>query len=277
MTEIASDLHTQSTGRAPARDTSLPAETTADGDWNAAARRLIRLRLDLHDGPMQDLVACGFALDLLRRELEGLPADTAAARRQLDGAMRQLGEVERALRSLAADGRNDAAHSIVDVVDNEIARFAQWNGARVELDVAGDVEPATDSQRIALQSVLREALTNIARHADATEVRVEMFEANDIIYLRIRDNGKGCDPVDVDLDIDGRSHLGLAGMRERLELLDGSLVFASRPGGPTTVTAALKRWRPVRQLAGQKKGRRKAGARRSAAAMLKAAASRDDR
>jgi len=263
MTETASDLHVP---RAGARTHDDP-----------ATRRLIRLRLDLHDGPMQDLVACGFALDLIRRELDALPVDTASARGRLEGAMRQLGEVERSLRSFAADGERVQTSSIVDVVDNEIARFAQWNGARVELDIAGDVEPATASQRIALQSVLREALTNIARHADATEVRVELFEASGVIYLRVRDNGNGCDPSVAGLDADGRCHLGLAGMRERLELLDGSLVFSSRPGGPTTVTAALKRWHPVRELSGAKrKPRKKTASSRRKGTTLKVTTSSDD-
>jgi signal transduction histidine kinase len=245
----------------------------------AALRRLIRLRLDLHDGPMQDLVACGFELDLLRRELDALQVDTSEARRALENAMRQLGEIERALRSFAADRTTVEPTSIVDVVDNEIARFAQWNGARVELELTGDVEPATDSQRIALQSVLREALTNIARHADATEVRVELYEADGVIYLSVRDNGKGCEPAAAGLDADGRAHLGLAGMQERLELLDGTLIFPSRPGGPTTVTAALRRWHPLRELAAAKRPARKktAPGRLRGAIALKVKPSADDR
>ena len=211
---------------------------------DAAKRRLIRLRLDLHDGPMQDLVAAGFALGLLQRELEALRGDTRAALRQLEAVKRQLGEVERALRSVVADGSDTGEGSLVDLVREEIARFGRWNGARVELEVADDVEPATRSQRIALQRVLREALANVARHAEATQVRVELLEADDVIYLRVRDNGKGCDPAALPRHADGRARLGLAGMHERLELLDGTLSFTTRPGGPTTVTAAVKRWRP---------------------------------
>jgi signal transduction histidine kinase len=228
---------------------------------DATKRRLIRLRLDLHDGPMQDLVAAGFALGLLQREIEAVPADTSSALRQLDAVKRQLGEVERALRSVVTNSGDGDESSLVELVRDEIARFGQWNGARVEVEVAGDVEPATDSQRIALQRVLREALANVARHAEATEVRVELLEDGDVIYLRVRDNGKGCDPAALPQHADGRARLGLAGMQERLELLDGTLTFSTRPGGPTTVTAAVKRWHP--------------GARRPNA--LKALATCDDR
>jgi signal transduction histidine kinase len=194
---------------------------------------------------MQDLVAAGFAVGLLQREIEDLPADTSSALRQLDAVKRQLGEVERALRSVVTNSSENDKSSLVDLVHDEIAHFGRWNGARVEVEVAGEVEPATDSQRIALQRVLREALANVARHADATEVRVELLEDDEVIYLRVRDNGKGCDPAALPHHPDGRARLGLAGMYERLELLDGTLTFSTRPGGPTTVTAALKRWRPA--------------------------------
>ena len=113
--------------------------------------------------------------------------------------------------------------------------------ALVELEIVDAVQPDTDSQRIALQRVLREALTNVQRHAEATSVRVELFDVEGGFCLRVRDDGKGCDPA---YD-DGRVRHGLSGMRERLELLGGSLDFDSRPGGPTVVTAVLRRWHPT--------------------------------
>lgn len=220
-----------------------PLGATAGTELDAARRSLIRLRLDLHDGPMQDLTAVGFTLGSLQRELDALAADTSAAQRQLDEVRRQLGEVEHALRAVAGGGDEPLSESIVDLVQTEVARFAQWNGARVEIQLSGEVEPETDSQRIALQRVLREALTNVARHANASEVQVELFEDEGAVGLRVRDDGRGCDPALATRDGDGR-RLGLAGMRERLELLGGSLSFTSAPGGPTIVTATVKRWRP---------------------------------
>ncbi len=251
MSEIHQQRQTQANARARGRHATrlvgvppLPGTASPDSAAEAARRSLVRLRLDLHDGPMQDLAAVGFALSALQRELEALPGDTAAARGQLEEVKRQLGEVERALRSVAGGGSEFHASRIVDLVRAEIARFEQWNSARVDLELSGDVEPATNSQRIVLQRVLREALTNIARHADATEVQVALFETDDTVCLRIHDDGRGFDPVEASSSPDGRTRLGLSGMRERLELLDGTLSFSSAPGGPTTVTATVRRWRP---------------------------------
>ena len=73
---------------------------------------------------------------------------------------------------------------------------------------------------------LREAVTNIARHADATQARIEMERAPASVRLQISDNGRG--------GIDGEGN-GLCGMRERVRVLGGTLVIASPRGGGTRV------------------------------------------
>jgi signal transduction histidine kinase len=206
----------------------------------AVRRRLARLKLDLHDGPMQDLAGIGLALAALRRELEALPGETSSAVAQVNVIGDALGKIEYALRSLIVDDVAVEPASVADIVHEEVARFEQLSTARVELDLVDTIQPDTDSQRIVLQRVLREALTNAARHAQPTRVRVELFEVAGGFCLRIRDDGKGCG----DAHANGHDHRGLAGMRERLELIGGDLEFDSRPGGPTTVTAVLKRWHP---------------------------------
>jgi signal transduction histidine kinase len=206
----------------------------------AVRRRLTRLKLDLHDGPMQDLAGIGFALAGLRRELESHPAGMSSAVERVDVIGDALDQIERALRSLIADDDGLGPASVEDIVHDEVARFEEMSSASVEIDLVDDVQPETDSQRIVLQRVLRETLTNVVRHADASNVHVELFEVEQGICLRIGDDGKGCGR----LYDDGRMRHGLSGMRERLELLGGSLEFDSRPGGPTTVTAVLRRWDP---------------------------------
>jgi len=102
------------------------------------------------------------------------------------------------------------------------------------------LETDTDSQRIALHRVLREALTNVSRHANASKVVVRLYEEGDVIYLQVADDGDGFEARPIRRRSAG---IGLRGMRERLRLLGGSLQIDSRPGGPTTITAAVHRWR----------------------------------
>lgn len=208
-------------------------------------RSLVRIALDLHDGPLQDLGAIGFGLKRLAIGLDELPVDTSRAAHDVAEIQRQLASLEAALRALAE--RSDTGFenaTLIDLIDSEVARFRRRSQATIEIDIVGDVEPETASQRIALNRVLRESLTNVARHAGATDVRIGVVESKNVVYLQIVDNGVGFDPTLQLRGSDGRAHLGLEGMRRRLELLDGTLTVETRPGGPTSITAAVKRWRP---------------------------------
>jgi signal transduction histidine kinase len=203
-------------------------------------RRLLRLSLDLHDGPMQDLMALGFSLERLRRDIEELPVDTGGLGVQIDGIREQLSDIEVALREMAsAEADSARAASLADLVADEIARFRRLDDAELQLDIDETIETETDSQRIVLHRVLREALSNINKHADASTVSIELFEADEVVYLRVSDDGVGFDPAGE------RGGLGLNGMQDRLLLLGSRLDIDSRPGGPTTVTAAVRRWRPA--------------------------------
>jgi signal transduction histidine kinase len=210
-----------------------------------AQRGLRRLSLDLHDGPMQDLVAVGFALERLRRDVNELPVDSAALSFQVDGIRDQLVAIEGALRELAGDQTDRACDtSLVDLVADEVARFEQLDPAAVvSLEIDGQIETETDSQRIALHRVLHEALTNIHKHARAQTVTVRLHEEREVIYLQVTDDGIGFTP---EIQRRGQTQgLGLEGMNDRLRLLGSTLQIESSPGGPTTIIAAVRRWRPA--------------------------------
>ncbi|NJN97532.1 MAG: hypothetical protein HC875_27350 [Anaerolineales bacterium] len=90
-------------------------------------------------------------------------------------------------------------------------------------------------------SFLQEALTNIAKHAQATQVWVNLASSDHSIHLTVKDNGRG---FDLQNWLAVESHLkgiGLLGMRERLEALGGSLAVESQPGQGACLTARLPR------------------------------------
>lgn len=109
------------------------------------------------------------------------------------------------------------------------------------------MELHTDSQRIALDRVLREALVNVEKHSGAANVTVHLDGSRDKLVLTVRDDGRG---FESDTSDSLRLRIGLRGMRERLELIGGELSVASRAGGPTTVTATIEKWRPATQFTG---------------------------
>jgi len=87
----------------------------------------------------------------------------------------------------------------------------------------------------ALFRILQETLTNVARHADATQVDVRLAQEGDFFILNVRDNGKGIS----DDQLTAGSSLGILGMRERAVLLGGQLTIRGAPGDGTTVTVRV--------------------------------------
>jgi len=228
----------------PARFAPAVANESSLPEAEAMRRRLVRLAYDVHDGPMQSLIAVGYGLQQLRQELMrptavgDAPGDLAA---QIAPLLAELAAAEAGLRSLITTlERNGSAE--IDTLDviaaTEIARFSRRCDAATEIIVQPDCRPDSHSQALAIGAVLREALNNIAKHARAEEVLVRLLEDQSEILLEITDNGEGFNPAAT------APGIGLASMRGRLRLLDGELEVWSAPGGPTTITARFRRWQP---------------------------------
>jgi len=112
--------------------------------------------------------------------------------------------------------------------------FAQRSGLKLTLEL--NETPTDDGDRLALYRLVQEALTNVLRHAKATQVRVSLTEADGWLQMQIRDDGQGFNP-----DAVGAGHHGLLGMRYRIESLGGTLQLLSAPGRGTLVLARLPR------------------------------------
>jgi two-component system NarL family sensor kinase len=129
------------------------------------------------------------------------------------------------------------------MVEEQVGTFRQrCPGIVVDVAAYGDVELHTDSQRIALDRVLRESLTNIAKHSGAKNVTVHLQGLAGVLLLKVQDDGCGFDP---EVWEQSTARLGLRSMRSRVELLGGGLTVDTQVGGPTTITAAIEKWRPA--------------------------------
>jgi signal transduction histidine kinase len=212
----------------------------------ALQRRLARMAFDVHDGPMQDLTAIGYRVRTLQSRVAKLVGGARAADVSLETDFEELTNqllgAEKTLRSMMFSLEENAAAqaSLLAIVDAHVERFSQHASAAVEVIANGDLELHTDSQRIVVERVLQESLSNIAKHAGAENVTIRLSEIENSLRLEVSDDGRGFDP-----DACGRigtAHIGLEGMRERLQLIGGTLRVESRIGGPTTITAELEKW-----------------------------------
>ena len=113
----------------------------------------------------------------------------------------------------------------------------------VNFEVIGGNRPLPVRVEVGLYRVAQEALTNVARHAQARRVEVNIQKLSDCICMKITDDGKSFN-VERTLNANGGKRLGLLGMRERLEMVGGNLVVESAPGAGTTVQARIPLGKP---------------------------------
>jgi signal transduction histidine kinase len=218
------------------------------GDASGAVqRRLARLRFDLHDGPQQDIHLLSEDLrlfrDQLRPMLDGDP-DQDRALGRLDDLEAQLVVLDGDLRRLVMTVESPflTPSSLHDALTGLTQAFAERTGVMPETSLTGSPSSLSDSQQIALLSLVREALSNIRRHSDAQRVQIAIETGEDGIGVRVTDDGSGFDPEPTLARAAQAGRLGLVGMHERVRMLGGSTQIRSRPGGPTVVSASLPAW-----------------------------------
>jgi len=206
----------------------------------AGARLFARLGFDLHDGPLQEIAALTAELRLLRAEATQASPELVALR--LDDALAMLASIESGVRGLAGamDSTSLVSRPFAELLRDEAAEAAA-NGVEIAVELTGDIDSCTPSQKIALLRVVQESLSNVARHSEADSATVVVSAGETELVAEVIDRGRGFD-VEAARNA-GR--LGLVGMAERIRLLDGTLEIESRPGGPTSVRATIPRWRPV--------------------------------
>lgn len=206
-------------------------------------RRLVRLAFDLHDGALQDLAALAIELQLFRTRMAANAPDDRLVLGHVDDFAARVGAIESDLRELAQSlsAPSLTRTPLAQVLQSQVDALAAA-GVAVTHEIYGSVEWFTPSLRIALVRLVEAAFENIRLHSQARGASLTVTAEPNRARLEIVDDGKGFD-VEPTLGAAARSgRLGLAGMRERIRLLDGRLEITSRPGGPTRITVEVPRW-----------------------------------
>src|SRR5918999_1082415 len=197
-----------------------------------------RLARDLHDEVNQALTAILLRLEALAQDTPPERADEVAElKRLVNQAMEELLTLARQLRPSALDD-----HGLVPAVEAQLKRFSARTGIEVRLHTEGDPNELPEVMQTAIFRVAQEALANVARHAGATIVEVDLDEESGAAELRVRDDGAGFDPGAIPRAGSERpgAGLGLGGMAERARLVGGELDVRSAPGGGTSVTLRVR-------------------------------------
>jgi len=162
-----------------------------------------------------------------------------AARSRLAEAMALLEQAGTQVRSMALELRP----TMLDTagLDATLRWLAASNQEQtgIETHVAGHLNDVSGDQAITCFRVVQEALTNVVRHARAHQVWIDLSRTESALELTVRDDGVGFDASRTLAQAAGQGHLGLLGMRERVEILGGSVVVDSAPGRGTRIRVSL--------------------------------------
>jgi two-component system sensor histidine kinase UhpB len=203
------------------RDSARRALLVQEGERQRIAR-------ELHDEVGQTLTG-------VMLQVEGLAATIPEqSREQLDElretARHGTEEVRRIVRRLRPEALEDLG------LQSALAALATAIGEQARLRIERRLEPRlplSQEQELVVYRIAQEALTNVARHAEAAQVHLDLERANEHVVLTVRDDGRGLPPDAF------RSSEGIRGMRERAMLIGAQLTIAEPPSGGTEVRLSI--------------------------------------
>ncbi len=197
----------------------------------AALEERNQIARDLHDSVKQQLTAAGLQFGAARSLLE---CDPPAARQSILQAQALAHQAQNELTSIILELRPAALHEkgLTGALQSYISQWSQQSGIRVEFS-ARNLDSLPYNSELALFRTVQEALANVARHSQASQVELRL-SGGAIVELCIEDNGRGFDPALIT-----SQGFGLKSMSDRMADLNGSLEIASTPGGGARITARL--------------------------------------
>jgi signal transduction histidine kinase len=214
----------------------------------AGEQRLMRIGFDLHDGPIQDVLALGAEVMLLRDQIYPFILDSHRERAagRFDDVLARITDLDRQLRELSRslESRSIVTRPLGEILHREVDTFRERSGIEARLEIRGDPESLTSAQRIAVYRAIQESLSNVREHSGASTVELRLRTRRSSIEVRITDDGHGFEVGRALARAAQRGRLGIVGIGERVRMLGGSFELDSAPGGPTVLTFALPRVSP---------------------------------
>lgn len=196
-----------------------------------------RVSRELHDEIGQSLTAVSVTLATLRNhgaaKSERFARTIANTQHLLEGTMEAVHRFARELRPAMLDELG-----LLPALRSHVKSFSERTGLRVHLYTDPAAEKLSGEQKIAVFRIAQESLTNVAKHARASRVKVSLYRAGNGISMEIADNGKSfrAGPENIAKQ---KQRLGLLGMQERVRLVNGLFSIRPKPGKGTTVRVVI--------------------------------------
>jgi signal transduction histidine kinase len=199
----------------------------------------MRLAAELHDGPVQQLTAMLYGLELVRHHVRhGSPsaADEVLASLE-DKASSEIHGLRRLMTQLRPPVLDELG--LVTALQNQGMSFESASGVACAIETEPELNLQPELETV-LYRVTQESLANIRKHANASCVNISLAANDGRVRLLIRDDGVGFDPSAASAMV-AQGHFGLINMRERVEMVGGKLQVVSTPGEGTTIAVEMSR------------------------------------
>ncbi len=206
-----------------------------------------KISRELHDVIAQTLTSINVQLARLKKEAaldaRGLERNIARTQKLVEKSVDVVHRFARELRPTVLDDLG-----LIPALHTFMKNFRGQTGIRVSLSAFASIEKVNGDRRTVLYRIAQEALTNVARHAQASHAEVRIEKVDGGVCMKIIDDGKGFHEKRLQRARES-NRLGMVGMRERLEMVGGKLTVTSIPGKGTTVIAQV----PLMNLGGGEK------------------------
>lgn len=193
------------------------------------------LSRELHDEVGQQITALRVEIANLGRipveERETFSSHLKEAKGLAEQTMKTVRDLAMGLRPLILDD-----FGLGPAIEWQAREFSRRTGVPSHVEVNGSLNGLTESDRTSLFRIVQEALTNITKHASASEIRIVLTAGDQGVMLRVEDNGKGMDPQDAR----GRG-LGLVGIEERAREMGAGFALQTQPGQGTALEISIPR------------------------------------
>jgi signal transduction histidine kinase len=197
-----------------------------------------KLARELHDGPTQDVAAIAMRLNFARLLVERDPKRAKAELERLEDlahrTVREIRSMLFALRPVLLE-----TEGLVPALKQYAANLQQSDGLPVQIEPEGYRDCLDLEAQGVVFAILEEAINNARKHAQASRVLVRLAVEDDLFVAEVIDNGSGFDVDAVEQGYGARGSLGLINLRERAELIGGTLSLESVPGRGTRVTLVV--------------------------------------
>jgi signal transduction histidine kinase len=217
-----------------ARDSNRQLHGLSQRLIKAQEEERLHLSRELHDESGQLLAGLLFELGMLERN----ELDPESAMKKIQGLKVTAHELQENIHQLAVNLRPASLDhlGLVTALEQYVLEFRKQYDIRVEFETVGmqDIRLSNDVETT-IYRIVQESLTNVALHARATLVDVLISRRNDRVIVTIEDDGVGFQPTSPMVE----DQLGLFGMRERVEMLQGKFTLESSPGKGATVSAEI--------------------------------------